>query len=339
VVLLVASTGSVVANGQYDVTTNHQVDTPVRTVTFQGDSFRIADLGRVDPGESVIAKVAATAGDAYTVTLHNAKGQEIEEFDGTGTDSFTFETTSSAGTYEPGTYVVAVHDSGVQAVAPVVIAGYHVALDAPSSLELGSVMTVEASVSTVDDTKPIDRVQVVIGNADDTRRKTLSTNGNGDYSGTFPLDTLGAGEYSIYVIVQGSQRVLGQQEVVGVSDSQSLQIESAAVETTDRSSEGASGGSGGSDGDTESDGSNGSAGNITTSTTVTAVRSTDAAVSTTTGGPTRIEAASTSTVTTDSVITPNSVAPATTTPGQPLGVLPSLAAFVVVMILAQRRHG
>lgn len=331
----VAASGQVVANEHFDVTAHPNIDTPPRTVTYQGMSFQVDHLGHVEPGEPVNVEVDAEAEEAYSVALYDADGFRLAEDDGVGSDAFTFETSSTDGTtYTPGTYVVAVNDNGFQAIAPLVITGYRLSVDAPSTVESGSMVRVDASVTTIDDAKSIDRVQVVIGDENHHERVTLSSDGDSDYTKTFALDSFPEGDYDLYVVAQGSEEVLGQQEVLGVSASQSFRV--GQESTSDDSSEDSSGGgSSGSDGSDEEETPESQPTSTVDETTTSDTKGTSDV--NTDDANTDDDTPTTSD---ESVITPNTQAtePSTTdSPGQPLGVFPVLLTLLLVTIIARRR--
>lgn len=345
-VLLVAAaatlSGSSLGQSGYAVTASPAVDTPDRDVTFDNATFEVTQLGRVDPGDSVSATVSAPSGDAYDVYLYDADRDILDRHRDPSSATVFFDVPADDPNYPPGTYVIAVdHDGEFRAVTPLVIVGYDVTVsDPPSGAEPGEAVTVEASVTTVDDRKPIEQVQVVIGNDDDRQTETLSSDGDGDYSGSFTLDSLPEGEHSLYVVVQGSEEVLQRQEVLGVSDAHSFTVESGGSSDGD-SSGGSSGGgsSGGSSGEQGTAEPTGTATTDSTSTTSSTSDPTETDGSTPTGS-TSEGTTSPPTTSDDPVITPNpttSAAPTTSSPGQPLGVLPVVAALLLAAALARRR--
>lgn len=344
-IALLAVVGAAGASGHYDVTATPNIDTPDRTVTFDRDDFTVTELGRVDPGEDIGAEVDAPSGEAYYVTLYDADRNTVVTKENDSDDEYAFETTWPNGSdYAPGTYVVAVDRSGILAVSPVVIAGYHVSVDAPGSAEPGDEITVEADVTTEDDTKPIDQVTAVIGNDAEKREVALTEESSDHYAATFTLDQLPEGDYSLYVVVQGEKQVLDRQEVLGASDTHDFDIATSADDGTN----------------TESDESSSSSQPPPAGSTEAGTQTPSTATATATPGPTTApptdggeqtpgstataggtDGASTATATSaGTVITPNpptTGAPSTASPGQALGLLPPLVGLALAVLLARRR--
>lgn len=336
ILLILAGIGS--ASQHYDITPDPHVDTPSRTVEYNNDTYEISALGRVDPGVSVDADVTAPSDEAYEVTLYDKERQELDAERSVGDDSIPFPTTWPNGSsYSPGTYVFTVsHEGDIQTVAPLVVSGYEVEADAPGQAAPGSTVTIDATVTQISGSVPIDRVQVVIGNDADERRVTLQEQEEGEYSRTFTLDTLSEGSYSLYVVVQGSDTVLGRQEMLSVSDSQAFDIESSSQSTATDSEP------------TERPSSPQptSTATPTVITTTASSQTSDGASATPTSGQTAGDGGTLSggagtPTDADGVITPNpptSASSDTNAPGQPLGLLPPLVALFLIAALAVRRR-
>lgn len=332
-VLLGAASGVYVASASshYTITASPSVDTPTREVTFDGQEFTVSAIARVDPGETVTASVSAPTGDFYSIPLYDSDQRIVDRREGTNDSTVSFETAFEDGEpYEPGTYAIVVsHDGIFQAVHPLVISGYRVSVDAPTSAEEGSEVTVSATVEPVDDTKAISQVRLVIGNDDRDRRTTMAGSGTGEYSTTIEVDQLGTGDYTLYVVVQGEEEALGSKELLGVSDSQPFTIGDGST---------GGGGSGGGQGGSTDEGS--------PTTDEGTTRTTAPTTSSTTQGTGDGTGESDARTTTDgsAVVTPRSPAPTDTAQksgidalGQPVGVGVAVVALAGVGWIGLRR--
>jgi GH43 family beta-xylosidase len=341
IVLLVLGTvgiGSVASQTSgYTISASPSVDTPTREVTFDNQEFTVSATARVDPGETVAVTVSSPSGHFYSIPLYDSDQRIVDKRDGTNDSTVSFETAfEDGGTYAPGTYAITVsHDGIFQVVHPLVVAGYRVAVTAPANGEAGADVTVEASLSTIDGSKAISDVTLVIGNDDRDRRVTMTETGSDAYSTTVELDQLGPGEYTLYVVVQGEEEALGKQEVLGLSDAQSFSITDGTPTSTSDDDDG-----GGQD-DSSDDGT-ATADGTTTERSSTTDDGTDSG--TATGSETTAVTSTTTEVTTSdsSVITPRTTVPTgtrspTSSPGQPLGLLSAVVALVAVGWLARRR--
>lgn len=234
-----------VASSHYAVEVSPAVDTPTRTVDFQSRTYAVSSVGRVDPGDRFTATVSAPAGDEYDVRLYDADGRVVDFASRSGSGSVEFDTASETSSYDPGTYFVAVrHHGATVAVQPVVLSAYEVTATAPDSIEEGGMIHVSASLESVAVDEHVESVSVFVGNDDVVRRAELRKRGTGEYGATIGLDGLPPGEYDLTVVAHGPATVAGEREMIGVSDSRSLEITSSSGVSAPTGSVDEGGGSG-----------------------------------------------------------------------------------------------
>lgn len=231
------------AASEYNVTTDQSIDVPDRTVEQNGDTFTITSISRADPGDTISVTVDAPQGTEATLYLYN-NDQEIVKTIGREPGTTTYDVTLTDGQgndLASGTYALLVqHDGSREAAHPLVIRGYSVSVNDPADVTKGETLSVSADISKLRG-QDQQRVEIVVANDDTTIRETASSTGSGTFTASIDTDDLNAGRYDVYANVRGSEEALGEEELLGLSDSRTVEIEEP--ETT--SAPGGGGGAGG----------------------------------------------------------------------------------------------
>ena len=222
-VALLLGSGGVVA-AEYTVSVDGAMDVPDRTVSVAGETYQVSSLAQVARGEQLTAETTGDD-DGYRVYVHDADGDIVDQqYVFPADDGFVSFDTSP---YEPGTYVLsAYHDGTYHDPLPVVVPAYDVSAAVPS--HAGGDDTVEVSVTLAEREAghAVDGVTVVVSNETVTRRYDAEHAGD-EYTANFEGDTLPAGTYSVYAVATGSDDFPGPtNELIGVSDSSQLTVES-----------------------------------------------------------------------------------------------------------------
>ncbi|ESS05536.1 MAG: hypothetical protein A07HB70_02012 [uncultured archaeon A07HB70] len=209
------------ADGAYDLTSDSAVDVPDRQVEVQGDTFTISSVTRADPGDTISVTVTAPSGAETTTLLYDNEQQIVDAADSTGTSTVEFDLSG----YDAGTFSLVLQDDGAREAAhPVVVRGYSVTSDAPTSVGPDDTFSVTADVSKLrgDD---LTRVEVVVAN-DATTLRADATAANGDtYEASVDASRLGTGSYQVYATVRGPEQALGNDELLGLDDPSTLEVE------------------------------------------------------------------------------------------------------------------
>jgi len=209
-----------VSAADYSLSTGAEHDVPNRDVAFEGDTYTVTSVSRVDEGETLTVEVSGPEDKGYDVNLYTPENQIADsEFVGGGDATVDFDMS-----FTPGSYVLAIEQDGdTKKVHPVVIKAYGVSHSAPSSVDAGESVDVTIEVTDLGSEKDIDYVQVVLGNdtADVTERATRS---GGEHEATIPTGDLGSGDYSLYATVRGTEEVRNRDELLGFSDRTTVTI-------------------------------------------------------------------------------------------------------------------
>jgi len=241
---------SALAAPGYSLSATPSLDVPEQTVTYEDTEYTITSISRVFAGESVTADADVPDGATYEIKFRGPDNQLISS------DRYTDDTTHTVdyfGNGEAGTYAVTIRDENeLKAVYPVVLAGYSVSVDAPTSIESGQSLAVTADLSEKDIQKhsSLDRVEVVIAADDVATRQQMNKEQPGQYTANISTADIDPATYNLYVVVRGDEDVRQRAEVLAVSDLSSLTIseQSTPTETEAESDSGSSGSGGGNTG-------------------------------------------------------------------------------------------
>lgn len=211
--------------GTYGLTATRDVDVPERTLTIEGDQFTVSSVSTLRAGDRLEADVQAPDDtEEYGVLLYDADRQIVQSTrsDLTGDRTVSFETDD----LEPGSYLLAVDANGVRAVHPVVVQGYDVTVDAPSTAEPGAELAVTVDLAPRAGNPPVDRVELAVLGEDVVDEATATRRDDGTYTATLTAPDR-EGEFRLGAVARGTETVKGGNEnvVVAVSQPATLSVE------------------------------------------------------------------------------------------------------------------
>jgi hypothetical protein len=226
------------ADSHYDISVPNSIEIPDRTVELDNDEFTIRRASQVTQGDDLTITVT-TSNDGYDIYLydHDQKSEAVRP-DRSGTATVEFDTNDKPA----GTYYVAVRKDDIQAIYPVVIAGYTVDLNPrESTVSQGETVDIDVPVTETTSSGDLHKVQVVVG---DDLQRVDATKSEGTYTATVSTDDLSAGDYPVYGVVRGEKETEGGQKIIlGFSDRQTLTVTEPTA--TESESSGGDGGGGG----------------------------------------------------------------------------------------------
>lgn len=346
-VCLLTVSGAVAQTG-YSISSPDSSPVPERSFDLQGDTHTINSHISAAPGDEITVEVSAPD-EVYRVYLYNSDEQIVDRQRGEGDGTFTFDLTD----YEPGSYAITTHSSETdqhEAVVPLLVEGYDVSVDAPSSVSAGESFDVTIDASAAAESGEPASVSAVI--AADGDEHTVTANGNdGTYTATIGAGELDAGEYTVYGVVQGTDQAFDQKELLGLAEGGSLTVEAASEGTAGEGGDDDAGGGGvGPGGETSTETATGTATGTATATATDSVNGTATEDSSTeTTQTTTEQAATTETTETetqttedDAAITPDdsTTAAATTDGAGPgfTGIHLAVALGTVLGVVVLRRR-
>jgi hypothetical protein len=212
------------------MTVNGSIDTPDRTVMFEGQSYNVTAVKQADPGDSVSVTIDAPSGNFVEVYIYNAERQIIDskeiEADRSRPATVTFDLSG----YSSGSYMFTLQYDGDTKVAhPLVVRAYDVSTTAPSEANSGGQVELTATLTELRSATR-SGVEFVIMNDQQTVR-TDAEQTDGSYAATVNLDSLDPGEYSVYATVRGTKEVDGNTVRLGLSQPQSLTVTEQSSKT------------------------------------------------------------------------------------------------------------
>ena len=222
-----ASTGAAVvaASSEYDISVDGAVDTPTETVTVEGDTFEIDEVGVVGLDDPIGADV--TSPDKHSVLLYNTDNQTVDRDLSRNADDDRVRFDPDV---EPGTYTLwleSAEDNERKALTPVVVEGYDLSLEYDSSVAADETVTVEATAEPKTDLEQPDEVEVRIWDGETATELTLEHAGGTTYETTTSLSGLEPGTYDVYGAVPGDEEVDGYDSLLAVEDGRSLTVTEA----------------------------------------------------------------------------------------------------------------
>lgn len=243
VIVCVIASAAAVAQSGYAISSTESTSVPERTFDLQGESHTVDSRISVAPGAAVSVDVAAPD-EVYRVYLYNGDQQIVDRQRGDGDGSFTFDLSG----YEPGSYAITAHSRETdqhEAVMPVLVEGYDVTVDGPSSVSADESFDVTITMSEGAASGDPASVSAVLASDGDEHTVTAS-GGDGEYTASVAAEDLDAGEYNVYGVVQGTDEAFDRDELLGLAEGSSLTVgEANETEGTDG---GAADGGNGSDG-------------------------------------------------------------------------------------------
>lgn len=215
----------------YQLSVPDSVETPDRVVTLEGAEYTVSAIGVVSPGDTIESAVPNAPEDAsYSVYLYD-KNRNIQDTDAmTGPGTATFDTDA----YATGSYLLVVNgpDGNYRTVHPIIIRSYEVSVDAPDRAEPGETIQLTVSVENVAGTaENLESVQVVLSKNGGQQTITATKESDGTYTVETTLSA--SGDYLVYANVRGSDEANGRKELLGATNTNSIEIrDSTPTETS-----------------------------------------------------------------------------------------------------------
>jgi hypothetical protein len=242
-VILVAVPVTGLAAADYSISADPSMETPTETGTFEGKEYTISSVTPVTAGDTISVQTSVPDESGHYINFRGPENQIISSDRKTGDASHTID---YFGAGEAGTYAITIQDGGsTQTIQPVVLQGYDITVSAPSEVEAGDPITIEADVTerSIEKHSAFDRVEFVIGNEDVEIRERMSQADDGTYTATVTTDSLESKSYDVYVAVRGDEEVRKRAEILGVSDDVSFAVTDPSTGTPTESNPGTSPGS------------------------------------------------------------------------------------------------
>lgn len=218
-----AAAPALAADAGYDISAPGLTELPNQTVTFRGATYPVDGYLRTTAGVNTTVEVTAP-GEHYVV-VYDGKGLIQEYRRGNGSGSYTFDFSG----YGFGTYLVALkHDGDVEDVVPVVVRGYRVSHEAPSTATAGGHVAVRVDITRLVPDDAPNGVTVVVSDAETTVMTTAHRQSDGSYEANVSLADLDAGTYTVWALAECTVEAFGYTELEGMSEPTTMELTGGA---------------------------------------------------------------------------------------------------------------
>ncbi|MDJ1434295.1 hypothetical protein [Halostagnicola sp. A-GB9-2] len=227
------------------ISTTSVTETPTQYVTIEDTEYRISSLTEIKRGQSLSANVMVNDGAGFDVFLLNTDEMSEATEPGTGSSEVVFDTE----TLEPGSYMLGLYiDQGYVDFQPVVISGYDISVESPTTIEADedSIM-IKTTVTETELEESPDNVEVAVWNDETALREDASHVEGDTYEATISGSTFEEGEsYNVYAVAQGDDEIDGEDEseLLAVSEGGEFDV----VAPSEEEDNGMNGGAGNGDG-------------------------------------------------------------------------------------------
>lgn len=231
---LLTSALPVAAQDDYTVTAKNTVDVPTQEFKYNGQTHKVSSVGVVAPDGTLTVLSTGPSKTTYNLQIFNnnynrenmtsdLSGEEVTDFD-IGSDMSS----------EVGTYIVVLNTDERQAdIQPVIVEGYNLEVTVPDDVVVGETAEISVDVTRQDATdKSLHAIEVVL-TTDDTEQVVTAVDEGDSYTATVEFKQ--STEYTVYAGARGEERIGGENELLGVSNPQTINSrkEEPATETVD----------------------------------------------------------------------------------------------------------
>lgn len=230
VIVAAAGVAVVAAESEYGMAVDGAIDTPTETIEIEGETYEIDEGGVADRGGTITVEVTAPA--RYNLYLYDTDVKAVHRAY-TDDDRVEFDLDDDI---EPGTYMLSLEPDGAgrQAVTPVVVQGYDISLEYPSTVTVDDDVTFTATVEPLAGQAQPDTVDLAVWDGKSATNVTLEQTAGTNYSTTESMARLGPGTYDVYGTVTGDV-TRGYETAEAVTDGHTLTVtETEENETADR---------------------------------------------------------------------------------------------------------
>lgn len=213
------------AAGDPSIEATTSIETPPRTVSVGGSEFTVSSIGVVDNGADLSYSVSPGDAQEFSVILYNSEKQKVDHLIGTSGGTYSFPTDA----LDAGTYTLALSIDGVITdIHPVVVSGFEFIIDGPDHIAEDDYASITAQITQAS-TEP-NRLEVAVMN--DTYRDTFTMARVESNTYNRVISGLDTGTYRYYIGVRGTDQVNGEDELIGISSVQRLDVGSPTDQTT-----------------------------------------------------------------------------------------------------------
>ncbi len=225
IISIASSAPTVLASGTTAtaiITLDSIVDTPDRTVTHNGATYEITDIGVYRMDQDIGVSVDVSGGSDFQVSLIDKHENSVwsRAIRSTGEPEAPVTLVIPAGTVgTPGAYALTVwHQGRILVAKPVVISVYDLLISSKPQVEAGE--TLDVVVNIMRDGIPVtanETVKVVLSQGSTTFEENAIPSVTSRYEAGIDIPELAFGDFSLHCVVTTDRTVLGYPETIGAA--------------------------------------------------------------------------------------------------------------------------
>ncbi len=198
------------------------IDTPGRTLTYQGQNYDINDIGAYSIGESVNISVNTSDINSFQLSLLDKNTNFLWNHIVYSTEGTAAVTMPENVVTAPGTYAFVVFYQGdIKAVKPVVFSSYKISVKPENRVVApGGKLQVKVEVAP-DTTRPI---KVVLSRNSSSFESAVNRTRESLYETEIIIPASANGSFSLYAVMATDNVIMGYPELVGVSDGGTINV-------------------------------------------------------------------------------------------------------------------
>lgn len=220
IVLIVFS--SLSASAGTTISLDNTIDIPDRTVTYQGNTYEIQDIGAYSIGENANISINTTDIKSFQLSLLDKNEDFLWNYMVYYTEGREELTMPADVVTTPGTYILAVFYQGdILAFKPVVFSNYKMSVK-PDSTTVAPGSKLQVKVEVVPDTSlPI---KVVLSRNSSSLEYSVNRTREGVYETEIMIPVSAYGRFSLYSTIVSNNTVLGYPDFLGASNGVAINV-------------------------------------------------------------------------------------------------------------------
>ncbi len=204
------------------ISLDSSIDTPDRTVTYQGKNYDIQDIGSYHMGEKVNISINVTDISSFQLSLLDKNKNFMWNHMVYYTEGNAQVDMPDNVVTVPGTYAFAVFYQGdIMAVKPVVFSQYKLSV-MPDTTTVAPGETLHVKVTVAPDTGI--PMKVILARNSSSLESSANRTGEGLYEAEIKLPNSTNGRFSLYAALASGNMILGSPELIGVSSGGTINV-------------------------------------------------------------------------------------------------------------------
>ncbi len=213
---------NVTASAGTTISLDKTIDIPDRTVTYQGNTYEVHDMGAYSMGENANISINTTDIKSFQLSLLDKNKNFLWNHMVYYTEGRAEVTIPADVVTTPGTYAFAVFYQGdIMAVKPVVFSRYKMSV-IPDSTAVAPGGTLHVKVRVVPDTSL--PVKIVLVRNSSSIESAVNRTGEGEYEAGINIPVSAYGVFSLYAAITSDNMIMGYPELISVASGGTMNV-------------------------------------------------------------------------------------------------------------------